>query len=149
MTDRFSGCLIVVNDLERLSLWSLISSVPGTRERKWVRISCDFKVAIEPSLWIRVKLLVIYQMLDNLWVLLAKIYSYLSISITLLKGRTIRLFKSEMTVLVSQKTSSIKSQVRFYQVRISRNKSLNSGVGLEFIMIKILQSCTGQTWYSV
>lgn len=123
------------NDLERLSLSSLISEYCQAQERKWAESAIDFKVAIEPNLWIKGEKLLVIRMLDNLLSNAMK-FTRTSISITLERVDNQALLKVADDGIGISEDQLNKIWDRFYQVEDSRNKSLNSGVGLGLSFVK-------------
>ncbi|MBS6318142.1 MAG: HAMP domain-containing histidine kinase [Streptococcus salivarius] len=123
------------NDLERLSLSSLISEYCQAQERKWAESAIDFKVAIEPNLWIKGEKLLVIRMLDNLLSNAMK-FTRTSISITLERVDYQALLKVADDGIGISEDQLNKICDRFYQVEDSRNKSLNSGVGLGLSFVK-------------
>lgn len=123
------------NDLERLSLSSLISEYCQVQERKWAESAIDFKVAIEPNLWIKGEKLLVIRMLDNLLSNAMK-FTRTSISITLERVDNQALLKVADDGIGISEDQLNKIWDRFYQVEDSRNKSLNSGVGLGLSFVK-------------
>ena len=108
--------------------------MPGTR-KKWAESAIDFKVAIEPNLWIKGEKLLVIRMLDNLLSNAMK-FTRTSISITLERVDNQALLKVADDGIGISEDQLNKIWDRFYQVEDSRNKSLNSGVGLGLSFVK-------------
>ena len=122
-------------DLDRLSLSNLVSECCQAQERKWAESAIDVKVAIEPNLWIKGEKLLVIRMLDNLLSNAMK-FTRTSISITLERedGKAILKVTDDGMGISEDQVNKIWN--RFYQVEGSRNKSLNSGVGLGLSFVK-------------
>lgn len=122
-------------DLDRLSLSNLISEFCQAQERKWAESAIHVKVDIEPNLWIKGEKLLVIRMLDNLLSNAMK-YTRTSISITLEREDNQVLLKVVDDGMGISEDQLNKIWDRFYQVEDSRNKSLNSGVGLGLSFVK-------------
>lgn len=122
-------------DLDRLSLSNLVSECCQAQERKWAESAIDVKVAIEPNLWIKGEKLLVIRMLDNLLSNAMK-FTRTSITITLEREGKQALLKVADDGMGISEDQLNKIWDRFYQVEGSRNKSLNSGVGLGLSFVK-------------
>ena len=123
------------SDLKPICLSTLVANYCQGQERKWAESPIAFEVSIQPDLWIQGDAVLVTRMLDNL----------LSNAVKFTKSKvTIRLEASSDGAVLKVADDGIgigsdhlsKIWDRFYQVEDSRNKGLNSGIGLGLSFIK-------------
>ena len=105
------------------------------QERKWAELPIEFDVVIEPDLYIRGYKLLLIRMLDNL-ISNALKFTKNKVSITLEHSRNRAVLKVADDGIGISPDHITKIWDRFYQVEDSRNKSINSGIGLGLSFVK-------------
>ena len=123
------------SDLKPVCLSTLVADYCQGQERKWAEIPIDFEVSLQQGLWIQGDAVLLTRMLDNL----------LSNAVKFTRSKVaIRLGASPAGAVLKVADDGIgigpdhlsKIWDRFYQVEDSRNKGLNSGIGLGLSFIK-------------
>ena len=123
------------SDLKPVCLSTLVADYCQGQERKWAESPIDFEVSLQQGLWIQGDAVLLTRMLDNL----------LSNAVKFTKSKVaIRLEASPVGAVLKVADDGIgigpdhlsKIWDRFYQVEDSRNKGLNSGIGLGLSFIK-------------
>ena len=123
------------SDLKPVCLSTLVADYCQGQERKWAESPIDFEVSLQQGLWIQGDAVLLTRMLDNL----------LSNAVKFTRSKVaIRLGASPAGAVLKVADDGIgigpdhlsKIWDRFYQVEDSRNKGLNSGIGLGLSFIK-------------
>ena len=123
------------SDLKPVCLSTLVADYCQGQERKWAESPIDFEVSLQQGLWIQGDAVLLTRMLDNL----------LSNAVKFTRSKVaIRLGASPAGAFLKVADDGIgigpdhlsKIWDRFYQVEDSRNKGLNSGIGLGLSFIK-------------
>ena len=123
------------SDLKPVCLSTLVADYCQGQERKWAESPIDFEVSLQQGLWIQGDAVLLTRMLDNL----------LSNAVKFTRSKVaIRLGASPAGAVLKVADNGIgigpdhlsKIWDRFYQVEDSRNKGLNSGIGLGLSFIK-------------
>lgn len=123
------------SDLKPVCLSTLVADYCQGQERKWAESPIDFEVSLQQGLWIQGDAVLLTRMLDNL----------LSNAVKFTRSKVvIRLEASPAGAVLKVADDGIgiapdhlsKIWDRFYQVEDSRNKGLNSGIGLGLSFIK-------------
>ena len=123
------------SDLKPVCLSTLVADYCQGQERKWAESPIDFEVSLQQGLWIQGDAVLLTRMLDNL----------LSNAVKFTRSKVaIRLGASPAGAVLKIADDGIgigpdhlsKIWDRFYQVEDSRNKGLNSGIGLGLSFIK-------------
>ena len=123
------------SDLKPGCLSTLVADYCQGQERKWAESPIDFEVSLQQGLWIQGDAVLLTRMLDNL----------LSNAVKFTRSKVaIRLGASPAGAVLKVADDGIgigpdhlsKIWDRFYQVEDSRNKGLNSGIGLGLSFIK-------------
>ena len=123
------------SDLKPVCLSTLVADYCQGQERKWAESPIDFEVSLQQGLWIQGDAVLLTRMLDNL----------LSNAVKFTRSKVaIRLVASPAGAVLKVADDGIgigpdhlsKIWDRFYQVEDSRNKGLNSGIGLGLSFIK-------------
>lgn len=123
------------SDLDNLSLSNLVSEFCREQERKWAELSIQFEVVIEPDLWVKGYKLLLIRMLDNL-VSNALKFTKNKVSIILERSKDKIILKVSDDGIGISPDHLTKIWDRFYQVGDSRNKLINSGMGLGLSFVK-------------
>lgn len=123
------------SDLDNLSLSNLVSEFCREQERKWSELSIQFEVVIEPDLWVKGYKLLLIRMLDNL-VSNALKFTKNKVSIILERSKDKIILKVSDDGIGISPDHLTKIWDRFYQVGDSRNKLINSGMGLGLSFVK-------------
>lgn len=123
------------SDLDNLSLSNLVSEFCTEQARKWAELSIQFEVAIEPNLWVKGYKLLLIRMLDNL-VSNALKFTKNKVSIILERSKDKIILKVSDDGIGISPDHLTKIWDRFYQVGDSRNKLINSGMGLGLSFVK-------------
>ena len=131
------------SDLKPGCLSTLVADYCQGQERKWAESPIDFEVSLQQGLWIQGDAVLLTRMLDNL----------LSNAVKFTKSKVaIRLEASPVGAVLKVADDGIgigpdhlsKIWDHFYQVEDSRNKGLNSGIGLGYPLLRTLQTCIEQ-----
>lgn len=147
------------SDLDRLSLSELVTEYCRQHERKWVESGLKFDIEIQSDIWIYGHKLMLYRVLDNL-VSNAIKFSKTMVLIKLERNQGQGFgenqknisFKCEKPEEITDLTTATLKVVddgigispdhiakisdRFYQVDESRNKEINSGLGLGLSFVR-------------
>ena len=147
------------SDLDRLSLSELVTEYCSQHERKWVESGLKFDIEIQSDIWIYGHKLMLYRVLDNL-VSNAIKFSKTMVLIKLERDQGQGFgenqknisFKCEKPEEITDLTTATLKVVddgigispdhiakisdRFYQVDESRNKKINSGLGLGLSFVR-------------
>lgn len=147
------------SDLDRLSLSELVTEYCRQHERKWVESGLKFDIEIQSDIWIYGHKLMLYRVLDNL-VSNAIKFSKTMVLIKLERDQGQGFgenqknisFKCEKPEEITDLTTATlkvvddgigisldhiaKISERFYQVDESRNKEINSGLGLGLSFVR-------------
>lgn len=105
------------------------------QEKKWAELPIEFDIVIEPDLYIRSYKLLLIRMLDNL-ISNALKFTKNKVSITLEHSQDRAVLKVADDGIGISPDHITKIWDRFYQVEDSRNKLINSGIGLGLSFVK-------------
>ena len=123
------------SDLKPVCLSTLVSDYCQGQERKWGESPIAFEVSIQPDLWIQGDAVLVTRMLDNLLSNAVK-FTKTKVAIHLVASPAGAVLKVADDGIGIAPDHLSKIWDRFYQVEDSRNKGLNSGIGLGLSFIK-------------
>ena len=123
------------SDLKPVCLSTLVSDYCQGQERKWGESPIAFEVSIQPDLWIQGDAVLVTRMLDNLLSNAVK-FTKTKVAIHLVASPAGAVLKVADDGIGIAPDHLGKIWDRFYQVEDSRNKGLNSGIGLGLSFIK-------------
>ena len=123
------------SDLKPVCLSTLVSDYCQGQERKRGESPIAFEVSIQPNLWIQGDAVLVTRMLDNLLSNAVK-FTKTKVAIHLVASPAGAVLKVADDGIGIAPDHLSKIWDRFYQVEDSRNKGLNSGIGLGLSFIK-------------
>lgn len=123
------------SDLERLSLSEIVSEYCREHERKWAESGFKFETKIDSNIWINGHKLMLIRALDNLVSNAIKFSkSEIAIRLKQVDGAAVLTVSDDGIGISSDHLAKIWD--RFYQVDKSRNKEVNSGLGLGLSFVR-------------
>ena len=123
------------SDLKPVCLSTLVADYCQGQERKWAESPIDFEVSLQQGLWIQGDAVLLTRMLDNLLSNAVK-FTRSKVAIHLVASPAGAVLKVADDGIGIAPDHLSKIWDRFYQVEDSRNKGLNSGIGLGLSFIK-------------